>query len=89
MNYTAALLKALYLHLLRITLNKNILEQFLNSFLENKEIERIVHHAKNANEYHLVVQYAPQAAKAAACPGRPYRSLEIVFVCHRILSGNR
>ncbi len=55
--------------LLRITLNKNILEQFLNSFLENKEIERIVHHAKNANEYHLVVQYAPEAAKTAACLG--------------------
>ena len=55
--------------LLRVTLNKNILDQFLNSFLENNEIERIVHHAKNANEYHLVVQYAPQAAKAAALLG--------------------
>ena len=32
--------------LLRIALNKKILELFLESFEENNEIERIIHHAK-------------------------------------------
>lgn len=54
---------------LRISLNKKILDQFRESFEENGEIERIVHHAKNANEYSLVVQYAPMAAKQAASVG--------------------
>jgi DNA-binding CsgD family transcriptional regulator len=55
--------------LLRIKLNKKILELFLESFQQNRQIERIIHHAKNANEYDLVVQYAPIAAKHAAALG--------------------
>lgn len=55
--------------LLRIALNKKILELFRESFEENKEIERIIHHAKNANEYDTVVHYAPLAAKRAAFLG--------------------
>ncbi|HET9824829.1 MAG TPA: response regulator transcription factor, partial [Chitinophagaceae bacterium] len=53
----------------RITLNKNLLGLFLESFEENGEIEKIVHYAKNANESQLVVKYAPMAAKQAACVG--------------------
>ena len=52
--------------LLRIDLNKRILELFRQSFENKGEIERIVHHAKNASEPEVVVQYAPKAAKQAA-----------------------
>lgn len=55
--------------LVRIALNKKILELFRGSFEKNHEIERIVHHAKNANEFELVVQYAPLAARQAASLG--------------------
>jgi ATP/maltotriose-dependent transcriptional regulator MalT len=55
--------------LLRVELNKKILSLFLESFAQNQEIERIIHHAKNANEYDLVVRYAPIAAKKAASVG--------------------
>ena len=53
----------------RIALNKRILDLFCESFEQNKEIERIIHHAKNANEYALVTHYAPLAAKQAAFVG--------------------
>src|ERR1700712_2694198 len=55
--------------LVRIALNKRILDLFLESFENSNETERIIHHAKNANEYDLVVQYAPIAARQAACIG--------------------
>lgn len=53
----------------KIKLHKKILELFLSHFEENGEIERIVHHAKNANDYDLVVRYAPVAATRAASVG--------------------
>ncbi len=52
--------------LLRVALNKKILDLFTESFEADGEIERIIHHAKNANKNKLVVQYAPVAAKNAA-----------------------
>jgi len=52
----------------RIVLNKTILELFLQTF-DEKDIERIVHYAKHANENKVVVQYAPIAAKKAAAVG--------------------
>ncbi len=55
--------------LARIALNKKILDLLLESFEENQATERIIHHAKNANEYDLVVKYAPVAAKQAASIG--------------------
>ena len=55
--------------LVRVSLNKKILSLFQKSFEENKENERIVHHAKNANEYEIVVHYAPLAARQAAAVG--------------------
>ena len=53
----------------RIALNKKILEMCRADFEKNQEIERIIHHAKNANEYDLVVHYTPIAAGRAACVG--------------------
>ena len=50
--------------LARIELNKKILDLFLESFEENQATERIIHHAKNANEYDLVVKYAPVGGQA-------------------------
>ncbi|HET6768118.1 MAG TPA: AAA family ATPase, partial [Chitinophagaceae bacterium] len=55
--------------LVRMALNKRILDLFLKSFEHNQEIERIIHHAKNANEYETVVKYAPVAARQAAMMG--------------------
>lgn len=53
----------------RIALNKNIIDLFREGFESSGEIERIVHHAKNANEYELVSRYAPLAAANAAALG--------------------
>jgi DNA-binding CsgD family transcriptional regulator/tetratricopeptide (TPR) repeat protein len=53
----------------RISLNKNLLDLFLECFQERGEIEKIVHYAKNANENELVVKYAPLAAQQAASVG--------------------
>ncbi len=55
--------------LLRVALNKKILGLFLGKFEYNHQTERIIHLAKNANEYDLVVRYAPIAARQAACVG--------------------
>lgn len=53
----------------RILLNKKILDLLLDSFEQNGEVERIIHHAKNSNENGLVVHYAPLAAKQASLAG--------------------
>ena len=53
----------------RLVLNKKILDLLHESFEQSGEIERIIHHAKNANEYDTVVHYAPLAAKKAASVG--------------------
>src|SRR4030095_4453208 len=55
--------------LVRVDLNKRILDLFLEKFEQKAELERIIHHAKNANEYELVVKYAPIAARQAASVG--------------------
>src|SRR5439155_16288343 len=39
----------------RIALNKKILDLLLEGFEKKQETERIIHHAKNANEYDIVV----------------------------------
>ncbi|PSR52172.1 hypothetical protein AHMF7605_00865 [Adhaeribacter arboris] len=53
----------------RVALNKKILELYQESFEQNGEIERIIHHAKNANDYECVVHFAPLAARKAASLG--------------------
>ena len=55
--------------LVRVELNKKVLDLFLDNMDGKQPIERIIHHAKNANEHDLVVQYAPVAASQAAALG--------------------
>jgi ATP/maltotriose-dependent transcriptional regulator MalT len=55
--------------LLRIDLNKRILDLFIENLEQDHQVERIIHHAKNSNQNELVVKYAPQAAKQAASLG--------------------
>jgi len=74
--------------LLRVNLNKHILDLFLKDFEENLEIERIIHHAKNANEYELVVFYAPIAAKQAACVGAHVEASKLYYSAIEYYQGN-
>ncbi len=55
--------------ILRVELNKKILDLFQENFEQNGEIERIIHHAKNANAYEVVIHYSPIAARKAAAIG--------------------
>jgi len=55
--------------LVRMALNKKIIDLLKESFEQRREIERIIHHAKNANEYEVIVKYAPLAARQAASVG--------------------
>jgi DNA-binding CsgD family transcriptional regulator/tetratricopeptide (TPR) repeat protein len=54
---------------IRIQLNRRILTTFRERFEAGGETERIIHHAKNANDHPTVVQYAPVAARQAAALG--------------------
>jgi DNA-binding CsgD family transcriptional regulator len=63
----------------RINLNKVILDSLRESFEKNGEIERIVHHAKNANEYDVVVKYAPIAAKKASSLGAHIEASKLYY----------
>jgi DNA-binding CsgD family transcriptional regulator/tetratricopeptide (TPR) repeat protein len=74
--------------LLRVALNKKILDLFLESFERNQEIERIIHHAKNCNEYDLVVQYAPQAARQAAAVGAHREAAKLYYSAIEYYQGN-
>lgn len=74
--------------LLRVALNKKILNLFLNYFEQNQEIERIIHHAKNANEYELVARYALAAAKIASCIGNHLEAAKLYFSAIEYYQGN-
>jgi DNA-binding CsgD family transcriptional regulator len=63
----------------RIDLNKYVLSLFLEDFKEELQIERIIHHAKNANENRLVTQYAPIAAKEAAFVGAHVEAAKLFY----------
>jgi hypothetical protein len=54
---------------LRMELNKKILDLFQEAFEQKGEIERIIHHAKNANAYEVITHYSPIAARKAAAIG--------------------
>ena len=53
----------------RIDLNKRVLEVCIDDLEKRQEIYRVIHHAKNANDYAAVVRYAPIAARQAAALG--------------------
>ena len=72
----------------RISLNKKILDTFLESFEQNQETERIIHHAKNANQYELVVKYAPLAAKKAASVGAHVEASKLYLTAIEYYQGN-
>jgi ATP/maltotriose-dependent transcriptional regulator MalT len=72
----------------RISLNKKMLELFLDSFEKEGEIERIVHYAKNANENKLVVKYSPIAAKQAATVGAHVEASKLYLTAIEYSDGN-
>jgi len=72
----------------RVVLNREILYLFKNDFEQNGEIERIVHHAKNANDYDTVVQYAPIAAKAAAQVGAHIEAAKLYYTAIEYYQGS-
>ena len=74
--------------LARIALNKKILDLLLESFEESRALERIIHHAKNANEYDLVVKYAPIAAKQAASVGAHIEAARLYLTAIEYYQGN-
>lgn len=53
----------------RLTINRQILNILLEDFENSRQTQRIIHHAKNANAFDVVIQYAPIAAKQAATAG--------------------
>ncbi len=64
---------------IRIKLNRRILTTFLGRFENKGETERIIHHAKNANDHATVVQYAPRAARQAATLGAHTEAAKLYF----------
>ena len=74
--------------LARIVLNKKILNLLLESFEDNQATERIIHHAKNANEYDLVVKYAPIAAREAASVGAHIEAARLFLTAIEYYQGN-
>jgi DNA-binding CsgD family transcriptional regulator len=72
----------------KVLLNKNILDLFRASFEENQQIERIIHHAKNANAYDVVVHYAPLAAKKAAALGAHIQAAKLYLSAIEYYQGN-
>jgi DNA-binding CsgD family transcriptional regulator len=72
----------------RMILNKAILDLFLRCFEENQEIEKIVHHAKNANDYDAVVKYAPIAAKQAASVGAHAQAEKLLLTAIEFYQGD-
>ena len=74
--------------LTRLALNKKILDLFLAAFEQQQQPERIIHHAKNANEYELVVQYAPVAAQQAAAVGAHIEASRLYLSAIEYYQGN-
>jgi DNA-binding CsgD family transcriptional regulator len=74
--------------LTRIAYNKKILDLFLQSNEKEQAIERIVHHAKNANEYAIVVQFAPLAARQAAAVGAHIEASRLYLTAIEYYQGN-
>ncbi len=63
----------------RTILNKQLLNLFLVHFDGKNGTERIIHHAKNAQVYNVVTQFAPLAAKQAAAVGAHIEAAKLYF----------
>ena len=72
----------------RVALNKRILELFGESFEQDHQIERIIHHAKNANDYDTVVKYAPLGAMQAASVGAHVEASKLYLTAIEYYQGN-
>jgi hypothetical protein len=77
-----------YSPLKRVLLNKKNTGSVRESFEQNQEIERIIHHAKNANEYGTVVHYAPLAARQAASVGAHIEASKLYLTAIEYYQGN-
>jgi DNA-binding CsgD family transcriptional regulator len=64
---------------MRIKHHKRILTTFRDRFESNGETERIIHHAKNANDHAAVVHYAPKAARQAATLGAHTEAAKLYY----------
>ncbi|MBS1564401.1 MAG: AAA family ATPase, partial [Bacteroidetes bacterium] len=71
----------------RIELNKKILGLLLENPEEEQPIEQIIHHAKNANAYDLVVKYAPIAAGRAAAMGAHTEACRLFYTAIEYYQG--
>ncbi|MGE5107613.1 MAG: LuxR C-terminal-related transcriptional regulator, partial [Sphingobacteriales bacterium] len=74
--------------LIRVCYNKKVLDHFRESFEQHQQIEQIIHHAKNANEYGLILQYAPPAARQAALVGAHIEASKLYFAAIEYYQGN-
>lgn len=72
----------------RVALNQQILDWFGVRFEDNKQIERLIHHAKNANAYELVARYAPQGAREAADVGAHIEAAKLYITAITYYQGN-
>lgn len=54
---------------IRRDINKRMLDILVENSEQPREMERIIHHAKNASENEIVVKYAPVAAREASLVG--------------------
>jgi len=54
---------------IRRDINKRMLDILVENSEQPREMERIIHHAKNASENEVVVKYAPLAAREASSVG--------------------
>ncbi len=64
---------------MRIKHHRRILTTFCERFECKGETERIIHHAKNANDHPTVVHYAPIAARQAAALGAHTEAAQLYF----------
>lgn len=74
--------------LTRVFYNKKMLDVYMEGYDKKQEIERIVHHAKNANEYNTVVHYAPLAAVQAASVGAHIEASKLYLIAIEYYQGN-
>ena len=74
--------------LIRKEINKRILDLMLESFEQHHATERIIHHAKNANENEIVVKYAPVAAKQASSLGAHIEASKLYLTAIEYYQGN-
>lgn len=72
----------------KLKLHRIILNLFLPSFEKRNQIERIVHHAKNGNDYELVTRYAPLAAKQAVKTGAHIEAAKLFLTAIEYYQGN-